>query len=196
MKKILRTIGKFFGTILGILLLVIVGIGFVLLLPFDYIRYKCSPFYKSEHKKYKLFAGSGFYFDLCNEIAKNKLPIQYITNPKNDALECGWFLLDKTLLIPDCIVEYYADVENWFCGEYDGGHDISSVPLEEYLQQQIDEINGILGSEICDKAIILVDRNQIENVDLAKQEERFLLYDSYHNDRIEVVKYFCNDHQQ
>lgn len=196
MKKLLHKIGKFFGTILGVLLLLIVGIGFVLLLPFDYIRYKCSPFYKNEHKRYKLFAGSGFYFELCNEITKNKLPIQYIANPKNDALECGWFVLDKTLLVPDCIVEYYADVEKWFCGEYDDGHDISSVPLEEYLQQEIDEINEILGYKICDKAIILVDRNQIENVDLAKQEDRFLLYDSYNNDRIEVVKYFCNSHLQ
>ena len=61
------------------------------------------------------------------------MPIKYISNPQNDDLECGWFVFDKTLLIPDLMVEYYPDVEKWFCGEYDGGHDVATVPLDEYL---------------------------------------------------------------
>ena len=189
MKKALSKIGTFFGALFGILLALIVGICFVLLLPFDYIKYKRSLFYKIEHKKYKFFAGSGFYFEFYNEIAKNNLPIKYIFNPQNDALECGWFVFDKTLLIPDSMVEYYSDVEKWFCSEYDGGHDVASIPLDEYLQQEIDGINEILESDVCDKAVVLVDINNIENIDIAKQEKRFLLYD----DREEIIKTFCNN---
>ena len=187
MKKALSRIGTFFGTIFGILLALLVGMCFVLLLPLDYIKYKRSLFYKIEHKKYKLFAGTGFYFEFYNDIAKNNLPIKYIFNPQNDALECGWFVFDKTLLIADSIVEYYPDVEKWFCSEYDGGHDVASVPLEEYLQQEIDSINELLGSTVCNEAIVLVDINNIDNVDIAKQEKRFLIYD---DNREEVIKNF------
>ena len=130
-----------------------------------------------------------FYFEFYNEIAKNNLPIKYIFNPQNDALECGWFVFDKTLLIPDSMVEYHSDVEKWFCSEYDGGHDVASIPLDEYLQQEIAGINEILESDVCDKAVVLVDINNIENIDIAKQEKRFLLYD----DREEKIKPFCNN---
>ena len=190
MKKVFSKIGTFFGTLFGILLALLVGICFVLLLPLDYIKYKRSLFYKNEHKKYKFFAGSGFYFEFYNEIAKNDLPIKYMFNPKNDALECGWFVFDKTLLIPDSMVEYYSDVEKWFCSEYDGGHDVASIPLDEYLQQEIATINELLEYNVCDKAVVLVDVNNIENIDIAKQENRFLIYD---DNREEVIKTFCNN---
>ena len=190
MKKVFSKIGTFFGAFFGIILALLVGICFVLLLPLDYIKYKRSLFYKNEHKKYKFFAGSGFYFEFYNEIAKNDLPIKYMFNPKNDALECGWFVFDKTLLIPDTMVEYYSDVEKWFCSEYDGGHDVASVPLEEYLQQEIATINELLEYNVCDKAVVLVDVNNIENIDIAKQENRFLIYD---DNREEVVKTFCSN---
>ncbi len=190
MKKVLSKIGTFFGTLFGILLALLVGICFVLLLPLDYIKYKRSLFYKIEHKKYKFFAGSGFYFELYNEVAKNNLPIKYIFNPQNDALECGWFVFNKTLLIPDTMVEYHSDIEKWFCSEYDGGHDVSSIPLEEYLKQEIDSVNELLEANICDKAVVLVDINNIENIDIANQEKRFLLYD---DNREEIIKTFCNN---
>ena len=188
-KRILGKIGTFLGTIFGILLALFVGIFFVLLLPLDYLKYKRSLFYKTEHKKYKLFAGSGCYFDFYNEIAKNHLPINYIFNPKNDALELGWFVYEKTLLLPNSIIEYHSDVEKWFCGDYDGGHDVSSIPLEEYLQQEMDNMNELLGHTVCDAAVVLVDINQLDNFDVAKQEKRFLIYD---NNREDVLKDFCN----
>ena len=97
-------------------------------------------------------------------------------NPKNDALECGWFVFDKTLLIPDSMVEYHSDVEKWFCCEYDGGHDVASIPLDEYLQQEIATINELLEYNVCDKAVVLVDVNNIENIDIAKQDNRFLIF--------------------
>ena len=193
MKKILSKIGTFFAILFGILLALFVGLCFVLLLPFDYIKYKRSLFYKIERKKYKFFAGSTFYFKFYNEIAKNNLPIKYIFNPKNEALECGWFVFDKTLLIPDTMVEYHSDIEKWFCSEYDGGRDAVSVTLDEYLQQEIDNINKLLESTVCDKAVVLLDINNIENIDIAKQESRFLIYD---DNRADVIKIFCNNYSK
>ena len=190
MKRVLSKIETFFGTVFGILFALLVGICFVLLLPLDYIKYKRSYFYKTEHKKYRFFAGSGFYFEFYNEIAKNNLPIKYIFDPQNDALECGWFVFDKTLLIPETVIEYHSDVGKWFCSEYDGGHEAVSVPLDEYLRQEIERANECLGSEVCNKAVILADVNNIENIDIAKLEKSFLIYD---NNREEVIKAFCKN---
>ena len=72
----------------------------------------------------------------------------------------------------------------------DGGHDVASIPLDEYLQQEIATINELLEYNVCDKAVVLVDVNNIENIDIAKQDNRFLIYD---DNREEVIKTFCNN---
>ena len=190
MKKVLSKIGIFLETILGILLALIAGICLVVLLPLDYLKYKRSLFYKIEHKKYTFFAGSSFYFEFYNEIAKNNLPIKYMANPKNDALECGWFVLGKTLLIPDAVVEYHSDSGKWFCNEYDGGHDVAVIPLEEYLLQEINSINELTGYAVCNDAIILVDIDNIDHSDIAKHEKGFLIYE---DNREEVIKIYCDN---
>ncbi len=95
MKNVLLTIGNCFVKLLGIVLLVIVGFGFLLYLPFDYVKYKASLYYKTFHKKYKLFAGLGTNFDVYNVILKNQLPIEYIENPACDGLSHGGLFTTK-----------------------------------------------------------------------------------------------------
>lgn len=192
MKKILSKIGKFFLTLLCVFLLLILGICFVFMLPFDYIKYKRSYFYKTEHKKYKLFAGSGIYFDLYNEIAKNNLPINYIFNPTNDSLECGWFVFDNILIIPEAFpLEYDTESEKWVysCDEEDddGTEKRVIMSLDEYLQTEIAEANELAGYTICDNAIVLFDADSTENRELAKKEKHFLVYEY---NREEVLKKF------
>ena len=50
--------------------------------------------------------------------------------------------------------------------------------------------NELLEYNVCDKAVVLVDVNNIENIDIAKQENRFLIYD---DNREEVIKTFCSN---
>ena len=78
MKKILCKIGDFFETLFAMIVAVIFGVCVVFLLPLDYIKYKRSLYYKTEHKKYKLYAASGINFEIYNEIIKNDLPIKFI----------------------------------------------------------------------------------------------------------------------
>ena len=192
MKKLLDKIGGFFVTLFGLLLAVVLGACFILMLPFDYIRYKRSYYYKNEHKKYILFAGAGIYFDFYEVIAKNNLPIKYIANPENDALECGWFVYNKTLILPDNTVEYYPHLDEWFFNEYDDdGHDVSSSPfsIDEYLKREIDFVNELFDTEICNDAIVLVDANVIENADKARQQKNFLVFEDWEED----LKEFCDN---
>lgn len=164
------------------------------MLPLDYIKYKRSLYYKTEHKKYKLFAGTGIHFELYNEIIKNNLPIKYIYNPNNNSLECGWYVYDNTLIIPNVFsFEYNAECGKWnYCGEVVEDDDTEKriiMSLDEYIETEIQEANELAGDIICDKAIVLIDANCIQNVELAKEENYFLIYDY---NREEVLKNFCD----
>jgi len=191
MKKILRKIGDFFGTLCGIVLLLIVGICLVLSLPFDYIKYKRSHYYKTIHKKYTLFAAMGSYFELYNEIIKNDLPIKYFSNPNETSLEYGWFVYDNTLIISN-VFSFKYNFENcqWnYCVEDEEAEGERFImPLDEYIETEIQEANQLAGEVICDKAVVLIDASCIENIDLAKKEKRFLVYD---DNREDVLISFC-----
>ena len=64
------------------------------------------------------------------------------------------------------------------------------MPLDEYIELEIQGANEQAGRIICDDAIVLIDADYIENVDAAKNEKRFLIYD---NNREEVLKQFCKN---
>ena len=194
LKKILSKIGSFFGMFFAILLALIFGICVVFLLPFDYIKYKRSFYYKKERKKYKLYAATGIFFEIYNEIIKNDLPIKYIPNPNDDSLEDGWFVYNNTLIIPNCLAfEYNTVTEKWnYCCEIPENDDADKsviMSLDEYLETEIQEANELAGDTICDKAIVLIDANCIDNVEFAKKESRFLVYN---DNREEVLNDFCN----
>lgn len=197
MKKILSKLGGFFGRLFGVLLALLLGICLIFLIPLDYIKYKHSLYYKTEHKRYRLFAGAGIYFELYNEIIKNNLPIKYIFNPNNDALECGWFVYGNTLIIPN-VFSFEYDVEsgkwNYCCyPEEEDDEKRIIMPLDEYMETEIQEANELAGDTICNNAVVLIDASYIENAELAEQENNFLVYD---DNRAEVLKSLCENVMQ
>lgn len=194
MKKILSKTGDFFGTLFGILLALLLAVCVIFLLSLDYIKYKRSLYYKTEHKKYRLYSATGINFKIYNEIIKNDLPIKYIYNPNDDSLERGWFVYNNTLIIPNVFsFEYNTETENWnYCCEIIEDDDTEKrviMSLDEYIETEVQEANELAGDTICDEAIVLIDANSIENVELAKRESNFLIYD---DNREEVLKSFCN----
>lgn len=195
MKKFLCKIGDFFETLFAMIVALIFGVCVVILLPLDYIKYKRSLYYKTEHKKYKLYAASGVNFEIYNEIIKNDLPIKFICNPDDDSLEHGWFVYNNTLIIPNVFsFEYNPETKKWnYCCEVVEADDTKKriiMSLEEYIEIEVQEANELAGDTICDKAIVLIDANCIENAEFAKSENKFLIYD---DNREEVLKKFCNN---
>ncbi len=183
-----------FWVILGTFLALAFGIFLILLIPFDYFRYKKSLYYKTEHKKYTLYSGSGLHFKIYNEILKHNLPIKFIYNPNDESLGYGWFVYNETLIIlNDFGFEYDSEnnVWNYCCEIVDDDETESNVlmSLDEYIETEINEINELVGETICNNAIILIDANDIENLESAKSENRFLIYD---DNREEVLKNYCN----
>ena len=140
-------------------------------------------------------AASGVNFEIYNEIIKNDLPIKFICNPDDDSLEHGWFVYNNTLIIPNVFsFEYNPETKKWnYCCEVVEEDDTEKriiMSLDEYMETEVQEANELAGDTICDKAIVLIDANCIENVELAKNENNFLIYD---DNREEVLKTYCGN---
>ena len=191
MKGVLRTIGKFFSTFFGLVVALFVGIGFLLYLPFDYVKYKVSPYYKTFRKKYKLYSGMSSHFDIYNVVLEHQLPIEYIENPTCDRLSYGWFVCDKTLLIPSAVSwEYRQETEEWFYEEEHG----EPISLDRYIAEEIQEVNEVLGRTVCEEGVVLftASYDQPKRNRLAKEDDRILLY---YDDLAQVLTQFCNKKQ-
>ena len=193
MKKVLSKIGKFFGWVFALIFALIFGVCVVFYLPIDYIKYKRSYYYKTEGKKYGLFAAIGMHFEMYNLIAKNNLPIKYIKNPENENLDCGWFVFGDTLLIIDDYgFEYDDESGEWIHTEYldDDGEPEEEIkmPLCEFFKTEIDEPNERAGETVCTKAVVLLDGNIFNGAELAKKQEAFLVYE---DNLAAVLKAFC-----
>lgn len=188
MKKI---IGKFFSGILVFFVVLLLGVCLIVTLPFDYVKYKWSPYYKKERKKYRLFAGSGDHFEIYNDIIKNNLPIQFIENTNEESLDAGWFVFNNILIIPNVFYfEFDLESQGWVYYVEDEDEKRTVMPLDEYIELEIQGANEQAGRTICNDAVVLIDTDYIENIDAAKNEKRFLLYD---NNREEVLKQFCGN---
>ncbi|MBQ7827457.1 MAG: hypothetical protein IJ386_04245 [Clostridia bacterium] len=203
LKSILKSIGEALFIIPAIILLIL---ALIIMLPPDYIKYKRSPYYKKERKKYSLFAASGTHFEVYNTVIKHDLPIEYIPGEESDELQCGWFVRGETLIILDGFpFEYDAEKGAWNYCEYDEyedeydsdngeGHDAEKeiMPLDEYVELQLSHINDAVQGRTFTDAVILVDEDFVEdNVDAAKSEPRFLVYSDSDNSMTEVLKRFC-----
>lgn len=177
--------------VLVILAAIIWGIALIIYIPVDYIRYKRSLYYKNERRKYSSLESIGIMFKLYNEIFGAGLPIEFIHNPMHDSLSRGWFVYDQTLIIPS-VFDFSYNTENgaWtYVVEDDEGTKKCIMSLDEYIETSIQEANELTGETICSNAIVLIHAGSIENVELARNEGKFLIYD---DNRVEVLKNFCN----
>lgn len=186
-----KAVGKAFSGILAFLITIVLAVCFIFMLPLDYIKYKRSLYHKKEHKKYRLFAASGCNFEIYNEILKSNLPIQFIENPNANSLEYGWFVFENILIIQNVFsFEFNLENKQWtYCCEDEEEKRII-MTLDEYIEIEIQEVNELAGHVICNDAIVLIDGNCIENIDAAKNEKRFMIYEE---NREETLKRFCEN---
>lgn len=190
MKKLLMKTGELFVSLFAVVIAIPLGICVLLYLPFDYIKYIRSPYYKKERKRYEAFAGTGEHFALYNEIIRNDLPIRYIYHPEDDTLAFGWFVYQKTLIIPNLFsFSFDEETGQWVdITEDDDGVPRTIMSLDDFLAGSIQDANELSGSRFCEDAIVLIDADDIECLERARTEKRFLLYEG---DRVEALRQFC-----
>ena len=101
----------------------------------------------------------------------------------------GWFVFEKTLIIVNAFnFEYNAESGKWvFSREVDEEENCVLLSIDEYIETEIEEVNQALGDKVCDKAVILICADYLENAENAYKEERFLVYK---DDMIEKLRLF------
>ena len=94
-------------------------------------------------------------------------------------------------------IEYDTESGEWkYCDEdiYDDENEKRSImKLDECIETEIQEANELAGEIICNKAVVLIDVSCVNNVELAKKESKFLIYD---DNRVEVLENFCKNNKQ
>ncbi|MBE6924959.1 MAG: hypothetical protein E7466_06990 [Ruminococcaceae bacterium] len=190
MKKIGRFWWNLFGSIIGAIIALIFGVVLIFLIPFDFLKYRRSFYYKTFRKKYRFFDAVGPTFEMYNIVLKQKLPISYIENPENDSLAAGWFVIGQTLLADGSCCEFDYDFENgiwlWKHTDEEGVED--ELPLEELLAMEVDGANCQAGRKICVDAVLLIDSDSVDPVELALQDKRFLIFDDKETALLQLVE--------
>lgn len=192
MGKNCKEIGEFFKDILLLIFIIPFGIlaiaCLVIILPLDYIKYKKSPYYKKERQRYSLFAGVYENFKLYNEIEKYNLPIKYMKNPEDSSIQSGWFVFEKTLIIINYYsFEYDCEKKRWICDFLDDDDEENIMSLDEFIDLELLDFHKNVGQTLCEDAIVLMDEKNISNIDIARTEERFLLYN---RNRVDSLRRF------
>ena len=180
--KILKKIIEILLYPLILILLVIALVCLLIKLPFDYVKYKSSLYYRTYRKKYKPFFADSSEFELHNVILKHQLPIRYITNPDEDSDVEGWFMMGDVLLISNSVdFEYDSESGTWKYCVYDEYEDKSTtLTIDEYVHGEIAEVNRLVGEDICRDAVVLIDSDILDAADdylePMKAEKHVLLY--------------------
>lgn len=174
----------FWGVILLVPIVLIV-IGLVLYIPIDYIKYKRSFYYKQLGEKYSLYKGNNLDVVFYNTVLKNNLPIQYIPTTEVSDREFGWFVYGNTLIIPSCFSFCFNDDKKQWVYE---NEDQIYMTLDEYIKIEMADLNKLLGKAGCDKAVVLINRHDVSNEELARNDEKFLVYGK---NMEEVICAFC-----
>ena len=101
----------------------------------------------------------------------------------------GQFVFEKTLIIVDAFDwTFDSKAEKWLISIEHDEEERSLLSIDEYIETEIEEVNRDFEEKICDKAVILIHEDELENAENAYKEERFLIYKK---DIIEKLALFC-----
>lgn len=78
--------------------IILFGLGLLIYLPVDCLKYFNSPYRKNTNEKYYLFGGLSPYFRLYNIISKNRLPIDFYRDTNVEINSYGYFVYKNTLI--------------------------------------------------------------------------------------------------
>lgn len=135
-------------------LVVLALLGLVLYTPVDCLRYKRSRYYKDTRERYSWLAGGSCYVKLYGLIKRETLPIEYHRYTHSAATAHGCFLYGDTLILNDYEPCYDAEQDVWTI-EVDDEY----VDIRGDVDGEITRCNEFLGTERCQKALVLIDRD-------------------------------------
>lgn len=125
----------------------------VLYTPIDYVKYRRSRYRKETGVRYTWLAGASCYVRLYDLIKKENLPIEYHRGT-DELTTYGFFLYGDTLLLNDYDPHYDAEQDAWLVEIED-----EYVDIAKDVDETIAHCNEQLGTNRCQKALVLIDRD-------------------------------------
>ncbi len=157
--------------ILGVLLapfLLLFIIYMALYLPFDYLRYKNSDYYKRYKLKYQAFAAVSYTFHLYNKMNTLNLDIDFY--PISAAV--GIFVKNGKAIISEYDFVYNEETKT-FEAEYEDEY----ISIDELAKIELDNAKSALPDVLLNGITFIVKDEHFteEEIELAKQNEYILL---------------------
>ena len=163
MKKVLSKIFEIFLWIVAVPFAIIAGLALFLYTPIDFIRYRCSAFYRDTHHKYERFIRNAMWFQLYEIMRKDNLPLSFHLHSTDEDTR-GYFYYRDTLLAMDWPMEYAPNQQEWFV-LYDNEDHEPCTPMSEALELELNAFHKNTGNAECHRAVVLADMEYIADED-------------------------------
>lgn len=167
MKRLLSECGQMLLLILCTPLFLLLGLGLLVFLPVDYVKYRRSLYYRDTKQKYQWFANTATFTRLYDAAKTAQLPIAYLPDP-GDNLADNHLYYKNTLILWDWTPQFDEEQMAWFAlppsREYSGDavEDITAM-----FQLEMADFNKLPGHPPCNRAVMLVPRTDLSDVDIA-----------------------------
>lgn len=173
----------FFASVLLILFLPFLLFGLLiwaLTLPFQYLKYKCSAYYKNFGEPFSIVKIYSTAYTVYNALAASGMPLIFVNETENAPAHV---LHENTAVILDfCETLYFGeDTGTWMVKSVEG-HDEICTPLDTYMAEEIAAV-GLGAREV--KFLVNGECFSEEDVDKAYASGRFIIY--HHGEEVTDV---------
>ena len=177
-----------------LLVILLAGIFLLFYIPIDLLKYLHSPYYQTTKEKYTFLCDLSPYFKLYNVIAENSLPVDFYRNKNVKINAFGYFVFKDTLILNDHIPHFDKSEQDWFVSQSENDGSDILVKLHFVIQNEMDEANRTIGQPVCEKAVLLVEKDALDKDDLKEADSvpYLLLYEKRGLFR-ELSRWFCKN---
>ncbi|MDD2362560.1 MAG: hypothetical protein PHH84_06345 [Oscillospiraceae bacterium] len=156
MKEKTSKVGKFFLSIIFIPFFLLICICFLLYTPIDFIRYRKTRYYKDTKEKYTWLSTVSYYVRLYDIIKNADMPIEYFRCTEVSLNGYGYFIYKNILIFNNYELCYDSEINAWTVEIED-----EYIRVEEAVKQDIQNFNEFMKVDVADRAVILVDNEEI-----------------------------------
>ncbi len=181
-RALLRFFEVLLAVIIGLPILLIIFIAALIYLPFDYVKYKMSAYYKGTKCAYTFLFGLSACFKLYNLICEHNLPIKYVQIDR-----FGYFYYKDVLLLYDYTGIFYDGEKN----ELVVSENDEEVKLSESVKEKMTQFIKESGISVI-RAVVLTDKTELYDADI-EDKDMLLFYNDGENDLAGALKKFIND---
>lgn len=170
MKKLKKCIGSVLSGFICLLLLIPLCIFVIFYLPYEFVKYRRSAFFRDIGAKYSPFITLTENYKAYVLIEKKDLPVTFFRGRSPEPYS-GYFVYRDILLIFDEILFWCEEADEWMLmsPQDDGLDEFVSAPFLRDVH--LEEANEFFGESRCRRAVFLLDADKLEKEELGKATE-------------------------